>query len=85
VRIDSLGHNIAVHRLLTDQRLEQFSQQIEGATEQNVVLEKSAIGLLNQRCFAVKAGCNELLEVARPTYQETINDTFEAVHCRVDG
>jgi DNA mismatch repair protein MSH4 len=73
-----------VHRLLTDQRLEQFSQQIDGVIEQNVVLEKTAVGLRNQRCFAVKAGCNGLLDVARQTYKETINDIFEVVNHYVD-
>lgn len=34
-----------VHRLLTDQRLEQFSQQIDGVIERNVVPGKTAVGL----------------------------------------
>ncbi|KAF9983341.1 MutS protein msh4 [Modicella reniformis] len=73
-----------IHRLLTDQRLERFSRLIDTVIEQNVVLEKTAIGLRNQRCFAVKAGCNGLLDVARQTYKETINDIFEVVNRYVD-
>ncbi|KAG0239065.1 MutS protein msh4 [Mortierella sp. GBA43] len=73
-----------IHRLLTDQRLEQFSLQIDNVIEQNIVLEKTAVGLRNQRCFAVKAGCNGLLDVARQTYKETINDIFEVVNRYVD-
>ncbi|KAF9583132.1 MutS protein msh4, partial [Lunasporangiospora selenospora] len=73
-----------IHRLLTDARLEKFADLIDGVVEQSVVLEKTAVGLRNQRCFAVKAGCNGLLDVARQTYKETINDIFGDVNRYVD-
>ncbi|KAF9115307.1 hypothetical protein BGX27_008309 [Mortierella sp. AM989] len=71
---------VTIYRILTDPRLEGFLDLINNVIEQNIVLEKTAIGLRNQRCFAVKAGCNGLLDVARQTYKETINDIFEAVN-----
>ncbi|KAG0299101.1 MutS protein msh4, partial [Dissophora globulifera] len=71
-------------RLLTDSRLEQFLNLIDEVIEKNVVLEKTAVGIRNQRCFAVKAGCNGLLDVARQTYKETINDIFEVVNRYVE-
>ncbi|KAF8939155.1 MutS protein msh4 [Dissophora ornata] len=73
-----------IHRLLTDSRLEKFQGLIDDVIEKNVVLEKTAVGLRNQRCFAVKAGCNGLLDVARQTYKETINDIFEVVNRYVE-
>ncbi|KAF9432214.1 MutS protein msh4 [Entomortierella beljakovae] len=69
-----------IYRILTDPRLERFQDSIDSVIEKNVVLEKTAVGLRNQRCFAVKAGCNGLLDVARQTYKETINDIFEVVN-----
>jgi len=71
---------ITVHRLLTDPRLAKFSSIIDEVIEHNIVLEKTAVGLRNQRCFAVKAGRNGLLDVARQTFKETINDIFEVVN-----
>ncbi|KAG0319903.1 MutS protein msh4 [Dissophora globulifera] len=71
-------------RLLTDSRLEHFLRLIDEVIEKNVVLEKTAVGIRNQRCFAVKAGCNGLLDVVRQTYKETINDIFEMVNRYVE-
>ncbi|KAI1315559.1 MutS protein msh4 [Mortierella claussenii] len=73
-----------MHRLLADPRFFKFMELINRVVEPSVVLEKSALGLRNQRCFAVKAGCNGLLDVARQTYKETINDIFEAVNRYVE-
>ncbi|KAF9990044.1 MutS protein msh4 [Mortierella antarctica] len=74
----------STHKALTDPRLAKLSGLIDDVIEQNVVLEKTAVGLRNQRCFAVKAGCNGLLDVARQTYKETINDIFELVNRYVE-
>ncbi|KAG0310096.1 MutS protein msh4, partial [Dissophora globulifera] len=50
----------------------------------NVVLEKTAAWIRNQRYLAVKIGCNGLLDVARQTYKEIINDIFEVVNRYVE-
>ncbi|KAH7049847.1 DNA mismatch repair protein Msh4 [Linnemannia elongata] len=71
---------VTIHRLLTDPRLEKFSDLIDEVIEKNVVLEKTAIGIRHQRCFAVKAGCNGLLDVARQTYKETCNDILDVTN-----
>ncbi|KAI9098294.1 muts protein 4 [Phlyctochytrium arcticum] len=44
---------------------------------EDVVYQKSAMGLRNQRCYAIRAGFNGLLDVARQTYKETTNDVYE--------
>ncbi|KAG0202103.1 MutS protein msh4 [Mortierella sp. GBA30] len=74
----------SAHKALTDPRLTKLSILIDSVIEQNVVLEKTSVGLRNQRCFAVKAGCNGLLDVARQTYKETINDIFDLVNRYVE-
>ncbi|KAF9910598.1 MutS protein msh4 [Linnemannia zychae] len=71
---------VTIHRLLTDPRLKRFSELIDEVIEKNVVLEKTAVGIRHQRCFAVKAGCNGLLDVARQTYKETVNDIMDATN-----
>ncbi|KAG0380109.1 MutS protein msh4 [Mortierella sp. AD032] len=71
---------VTIHRLLTDSRLEMFSELIDEVIEKNVILEKTAVGIRHQRCFAVKAGCNGLLDVARQTYKETVNDILDATN-----
>ncbi|KAG0231804.1 MutS protein msh4 [Actinomortierella wolfii] len=75
---------ITIHRLLTDSRLAYCLQRINHVIEENVTFEKTAIGLRNQRCFAVKAGFNGLLDVARQTYKEIVNDTFDLVNSYVE-
>ncbi|KAF9978646.1 hypothetical protein BGZ73_001299 [Actinomortierella ambigua] len=75
---------VTIHRLLTDPSLSYCLDQINRVIEANVVFEKTAIGLRNQRCFAVQAGFNGLLDVARQTYKEIVNDTFELVNSYVE-
>ncbi|KAF9933441.1 MutS protein msh4 [Linnemannia zychae] len=61
----------------TDPRLGEFTEWVDEVIEKNVVLEKTAVGIRHQRCFAVKAGRNGLLDVARQTYKETCNDILD--------
>ncbi|KAG0269965.1 MutS protein msh4 [Actinomortierella ambigua] len=75
---------VTIHRLLTDPSLAYCLEKINEVIDMNVVFEKTAIGLRNQRCFAVKAGFNGLLDVARQTYKEIVNDTFELVNNYVE-
>jgi DNA mismatch repair protein MSH4 len=71
---------VTIHRLLTNPRLTNFSELIDEVIEKNAMLEKTAVGIRHQRCFAVKAGCNGLLDVARQTYKETVNDIMDATN-----
>ncbi|KAI7906727.1 muts domain V-domain-containing protein [Cokeromyces recurvatus] len=40
---------------------------------------RTSLGIRNQKCYAVKAGVNGLLDVARQTYKETTEDIYELV------
>ncbi|KAG0332982.1 MutS protein msh4, partial [Podila humilis] len=71
----------SIHNRLVDRRLAGFSELIEKSIEPNTIYEKKPVALRNQRCFAVKAKDNGLLDVARLTYKETIADMFEVVNC----
>lgn len=77
-RIDKLLESI--HNRLSDPRLERFIELIDQSIEPNTVYEKKPVALRNQRCFAVKARENGLLDVARLTYKETIEDMFEVIN-----
>ncbi|CAG8611279.1 2676_t:CDS:10 [Ambispora gerdemannii] len=71
---------VAIYRLLSDPRLESFEEIIDQVINEDATYQKGALGLRNQRCYAVKAGFNGLLDVARQTYKETINDIYELVN-----
>ncbi|RUS27664.1 hypothetical protein BC938DRAFT_482923 [Jimgerdemannia flammicorona] len=70
---------VAVRKLLSDARLGWFEERIHEVINEDATYQKSALGLRNQRCYAVKAGVNGLLDVARQTYKETIDDIYELV------
>ncbi|KAJ3299721.1 MutS protein msh4 [Borealophlyctis nickersoniae] len=77
VRSDLL---LAIRKILSDSRLELLESRIDEIINEDVTFQKSAMGLRNQRCYAVKAGFNGLLDVARQTYKETTNDVYELVN-----
>lgn len=59
----------AIHTILTDAEIEEIEQEIDQVVNEEVVFATTSIGLRNQRCYAVKAGFNSLLDVARQTYK----------------
>ncbi|RHZ86046.1 hypothetical protein Glove_55g65 [Diversispora epigaea] len=70
---------VAIRELLSDSRLITFEDLINEVINKDITYQKSSLGLRNQRCYAVKAGFNGLLDVARQTYKETVNDIYEIV------
>ncbi|KAI8981084.1 muts domain V-domain-containing protein [Pilobolus umbonatus] len=56
-----------------------LSQAINETINEEVGIEKSGLGLRNQKCYAVKAGVNGLLDVARQAYKETVQDVYEII------
>ncbi|CAG8654048.1 7729_t:CDS:10 [Funneliformis mosseae] len=61
----------AIYELLTDTRLDAFEELINDVINEDITYVKTPLALRNQRCYAVKAGFNGLLDVARQTYKET--------------
>ncbi|KAI8907003.1 muts-like protein 4, isoform CRA_a [Powellomyces hirtus] len=70
---------LAIQKTLNDPRLDMINARMEEVINEDVTFQKSAMGLRNQRCYAVKAGFNGLLDVARQTYKETTNDVYDLV------
>ncbi|KAJ2961643.1 hypothetical protein NQZ79_g3112 [Umbelopsis isabellina] len=47
--------------------------------EEDAGYQKSALAMRNQRCYAIKSGICGMLDVARQTYKEAVNDIYELV------
>ncbi|CAG8564154.1 9477_t:CDS:10 [Paraglomus brasilianum] len=67
-------------QVLEDERLGAIEKIINDVINEDATYQKSSLGLRNQRCYAVKAGFNGLLDVARQTYKEATNDVYELVN-----
>ncbi|SAL94820.1 hypothetical protein [Absidia glauca] len=76
-----------IGKLLSLQRLDDLRQLISETLNEDIGIEKTSLGIRNQRCYAIKAGVNGLLDVARQTYKETINDIYDTVaeYCEIFG
>ncbi|CAO3606962.1 unnamed protein product [Cunninghamella echinulata] len=70
-----------VGQILSNEKLDQFREIIDNTLNENIGYEKTSLGLRNQRCYAIKSGINGLLDVARQTYTETIQNIYEMITC----
>nr|CAG8543607.1 10899_t:CDS:10 [Entrophospora candida] len=69
-----------IYQLLNDPELQILEGKIHQVINEDVTYQKSALGIRNQRCYAVKViRFNGLLDVARQTYKEMVDDTFEMI------
>jgi DNA mismatch repair protein MSH4 len=50
---------------------------VDDTLNEDVAYQKKPLDLQNQRTYAVKAGVNGLLDVARQTYKEANQDAYE--------
>ncbi|KAI8580090.1 hypothetical protein K450DRAFT_280310 [Umbelopsis ramanniana AG] len=57
----------------------QFLLLITESIEEDAGYQKSALGMRHQRCYAVKTGLCGMLDVARQTYREAVNDIYDLV------
>lgn len=63
---------------LCDPRFEMLLVDITGILHPDATLQKGALDMKIQKCFAVKPGLDGLLDVARRTYSETMEDIQSA-------
>ncbi|KAI8812993.1 muts protein 4 [Cladochytrium replicatum] len=66
-----------VSKVLSSSALAAIKNRIDEVINKDVTYQKSPAGLRNQRCYAIKAGFNGLLDVARKTYREGVNDVHD--------
>ncbi|KAI8839742.1 muts domain V-domain-containing protein [Chytriomyces cf. hyalinus JEL632] len=64
---------------LKNESIDQLAALIDERINEDITYQKNAQGMRNQRCYAVKAGWNGLLDVARQTYRESTNDVYDLV------
>ncbi|KAI9510622.1 muts domain V-domain-containing protein [Russula earlei] len=65
--------------MLSDERLEKIERLVSESLNEDASLQKTGIGAINARVYAVKANFNPLLDVARETYKENVGD-IHALH-----
>ncbi|CAO3697576.1 unnamed protein product [Rhizopus microsporus] len=69
----------AIYKVLSEPIFAELEELVNNVVNEDVGIEKTGLGLRNQKCYAVKAGVNGLLDVARQAYKEAIEDTYELV------
>ncbi|OBZ86475.1 MutS 4 [Choanephora cucurbitarum] len=68
-----------IYTLLNNPVFHELERIIQDTVNEEVCIQKTSLGIQNQRCYAIKAGVNGLLDVARQTYKETTEDIYELV------
>jgi len=68
---------VALRDNLASPSIQEMQREIDRVIEDDTNVSKSAQHMRMQQCFAVKAGINGLLDVARRAYSETIEDIHQ--------
>ncbi|KAF1802621.1 muts domain V-domain-containing protein [Mucor lusitanicus] len=68
-----------IYNILSNQVFDELEVAINNIINEDIGIEKSSLGIRNQKCYAVKSGVNGLLDVARQTYKETTEDIYELI------
>ena len=69
-----------IRTLCTPENIGTIQQLIDDVLNKDITYVNQPLDLRNQRTYAVKAGVNGLLDVARQTYRESITDAYEHVN-----
>eukprot|EP00048_Salpingoeca_helianthica_P008174 m.119619 g.119619 ORF g.119619 m.119619 type:complete len:869 (+) comp14532_c0_seq3:2474-5080(+) len=64
---------------LDDPRLESMRRKIDDVVHPDSHFSRKTLDMRTQKCFAVKSGLNGMLDVARRTYTETVEDISEMI------
>ena len=69
----------ACYTSLQDDRFEIIKKKIQAVIHDDTRHQKGSLNMRTQKCFAVKPNINGLLDVARRTYTETVDDIAELI------
>ncbi|KAK3612393.1 hypothetical protein CHS0354_031987 [Potamilus streckersoni] len=69
----------AYYKSLDDPRFETIMSKINIVIHEDTHYQTGALNMRTQKCFAVKPGLNGLLDIARRTYTEIVDDIAELV------
>ncbi|KAL5248605.1 hypothetical protein ACHWQZ_G017698 [Mnemiopsis leidyi] len=69
----------AMFENLQDERFAQIKARIDKIVHEDTYFQKGALNMRTQKCFAVKPNLNGLLDVARRTYSEMVDDVAETI------
>ncbi|XP_046863669.1 mutS protein homolog 4-like [Xenia sp. Carnegie-2017] len=67
------------YEMLSDSRYTQVMEAIEKVIHEDTHYQKGAMNMRTQKCFAIKPHINGLLDVARRTYTEIVDDALALV------
>ncbi|KAJ1972833.1 MutS protein msh4 [Dimargaris verticillata] len=78
--LDGYSHPILVEsKQLMHQCIETIQPILLGVLHEEATAERNALSMRHIRCYAVKPGFSQLLDVARQVYQESIDDVYVLV------
>lgn len=72
-----------MEQLCSPENILPVQDQINAMINEDTTYAKQPLELRNQRTYAVKSGVNGLLDVARTTYKEAMEDAYQ--HCNELG
>ncbi|KAI9288655.1 muts domain V-domain-containing protein [Umbelopsis sp. AD052] len=70
---------LCIKETMEDSIIGHFLLLITESIEEDAGYQKSALGMRHQRCYAVKSDLCGMLDVARQTYREAVNDIYDLV------
>ena len=68
-----------IRKLCASENVDIIQELIDNVLNKDTAYAKQPLDLRNQRTYAVKAGVNGLLDVARQTYRESMTDAYEHI------
>ncbi|XP_013406219.1 mutS protein homolog 4 [Lingula anatina] len=69
----------AYHDTLGDSRFDVIREKVHSVIHEDTRFQKGSLNMRTQKCFAVKPNINGLLDVARRTYTEIVDDISELI------
>ncbi|KAI9203037.1 muts domain V-domain-containing protein [Polychytrium aggregatum] len=76
----SINTLLKLKHIFADPALEAMQSRLGQTIDDDVTYQRSPLTLQQQRCYAVKPGFSGLLDVARQTYKEAIDDVYALVN-----
>ncbi|KAI0761165.1 muts domain V-domain-containing protein [Trametes elegans] len=65
-----------IAEMISDERIDRIAEMVRQSLNDEATPAKGGLNAVNSRVYAVKANYNRLLDVARETYKENVNDIY---------
>lgn len=74
-----VAFTLTVDQLCSPENIKPVQELIDTIINEDTAYARQPLELRNQRTYAVKSGVNGLLDVARMTYKEALEDAYQHV------